>query len=55
MINTLMVIKILNISEIWYGLTEKQIEVLQTMDKILLKKITGAHSKTPVEFLGYWK
>ena len=46
-----MVNKILVNSEVWYGLTEKNINDLENIDKMLLRKITGAHSKTPIEFL----
>ena len=49
--NTLLVNKILVNSEVWYGLTKKQIEELENIDKLLLRRITGAHSKTPVEYL----
>ena len=49
--NSLLLNKLLVNSEIWYGLSEKQIGELEIVDKILLRKITGAHSKTPVEFL----
>ena len=34
-----------------YGLTTDDIEKLETLDRILLRKILSAHSKTPVESL----
>ena len=37
--------------EVKYGLTEKNLEDLEKIDKILLRKILNAHSKTPVESL----
>ena len=37
--------------EVKYGLTEKNLEDLENIDKILLRKILNAHSKTPVESL----
>ena len=37
--------------EAWYGMTKKDIEELEEIDKILLRKILSAHSKTPVEAL----
>ena len=36
-------------SEIWYGLTKKQIEKLENVDKIYIRKLLNAHSKTPIE------
>ena len=43
--------KILVNSEVWYGLNETQVNQLETVDKTLLRTITGAHCKTPIEFL----
>ena len=40
---------ILTNSEVWYPIKESQIEILQNVDLILLKKLTNAHSKTAKE------
>ena len=37
-------------AEIWYGLTKKNISELEEVDKLLLRKILKAHSKTPVQW-----
>ena len=37
--------------EVSYGLTKQQIERMEEVDKILLRKILKAHSKTPIESL----
>ena len=34
--------------EVCYGLTKENINILDTLDKILLKKIMGSHSKTSI-------
>ena len=38
-------------SESWHGVTIRDIIKLERIDNALLRKIIGAHSKTPVEFL----
>ena len=38
-------------SEIWYGLTKNDILELEGIDKLLLRKLLKAHSKTPIESL----
>ena len=42
---------ILTNSEVWHSITEKHIEDLQVMDRMLLRYITGAHAKVQNEFL----
>ena len=37
--------------EVKYGLTEYELDELEKIDKILLRKILNAHSKSPVESL----
>ena len=43
--------KILLNSEVWHALTKTQIEELEVLDKILLRQILNAHSKTAIEWL----
>ena len=42
---------ILTNCEVWYGLQTSEIEELEEVDEILLRKILGAHSKTAKEML----
>ena len=42
---------ILTNSEIWYGLTRKEIKELENLDHILLRKILGTPFSTPIESL----
>ena len=43
--------KVLLNSEVWHSLTKLQIENLEKVDRILMRKIFDAHSKTPIEWL----
>ena len=36
-------------SEIWYGVSKSDISELEEIDKLLLRKLLQAHSKTPIE------
>ena len=38
-------------SEIWYDIKENEVEQLEQVDQILLRKILNAHSKTTIESL----
>ena len=49
--NSILVNGILYNSEVWYDLKEKDINVLEQIDEILLRKLLNAHSKTPLEAL----
>ena len=40
---------ILTNSEVWYPIKDSQLEILENIDLILLKKLTNAHSKTAKE------
>jgi hypothetical protein len=48
---TMFVNGILTNIEVCYGLTKEEINMLEIVDHILLRKILNAHSKTPVESL----
>ena len=37
--------------EVCYGLTKEEVDTLEAVDRILLRKILQAHSKTPAEAL----
>ena len=37
--------------ETWHNLKDKELNDLKKLDQYLLRKIIGAHSKVPVEFL----
>ena len=43
--------KMLLNSEVWHSLTKANIQELEKVDKILLRNILDAHSKTPVEWI----
>ena len=49
--NAMLINGILTNCEVWYGLSDKEIEKLEKIDEYLLREIKGAHSKTPKEFL----
>ena len=49
--NTNFLSKVLLNSEVWHSLTKLQIENLEKVDRILMRKIFNAHSKTPIEWL----
>ena len=49
--NSMLINGMLTNSEVWYGLTEKDISMLEEVDLYLLRKILKAHSKTPKEML----
>ncbi len=36
-------------AEVWYGLTKANISELEDVDKMFLRRILNAHSKTPIE------
>ena len=38
-------------SEIWYNISEKELQELEEVDETLLRRILKAHSKTPIEAL----
>ena len=38
-------------SEIWYGLTSSQLKELESVDKLLLRKLFDARFSTPTEAL----
>ena len=38
-------------SEAWHNISEKNIEDLEVMDRMLMKYILGAHSKVQTEFI----
>ena len=38
-------------SEIWYGLSKTDTSELEAIDKLLVRKLLQAHSKTPIESL----
>ena len=43
--------KILLNSEVWHAMTKSQIEDLEMIDRILLRNILNAHSKTGLEWI----
>ena len=43
--------KVLLNSEVWHSVTKVQIEDLEVVDKILLRNILQAHSKTGLEWI----
>ena len=49
--DSIFVSKILLNSEVWHSLTQSQINELERIDKILLRHILNAHSKTGIEWL----
>ena len=49
--DSVFVSKILLNSEVWHALTKTQIESLELIDRILLRNILNAHSKTGIEWL----
>ena len=38
-------------SEVWYNISEKELRELEEVDETLLRRISKAHSKTPIEAL----
>ena len=38
-------------SEVWYLVKEKHLEILESIDQMLLRKVLKAHSKTAIEAL----
>ena len=38
-------------SEVWHSVTKSQIEEIDVIDRILLRQILNAHSKTAVEWI----
>ena len=38
-------------SEVWYNISEQELEDLEEVDEALLRNILKAHSKTPIEAL----
>ena len=36
-------------SEVWYGVKQAEIEILEKVDETYLRQLFGAHSKTPIE------
>ena len=49
--NTIFLSSILNNVEIWYGLTSKEVEALEALDRLLLRKILKVSISTPKEAL----
>ena len=49
--DSIFVSKMLLNSEVWYCVTQSQITELEKIDRILLRYILGAHSKTGIEWL----
>ena len=43
--------KLLLNSEVWHGLTNKQVEMLEDMDKIYIRRLLNSHSKVAIECL----
>ena len=49
--SSLLLNSMLTNSSVWYGLTDKQIEHLQSVDEMLLRRVLSAPSKTPKPML----
>ena len=49
--DAILIRKLLLNSEVWHSVTQKQIEELEIIDRILLRQILGAHSKTSTEWI----
>ena len=49
--DSIFISKLLLNSEVWHSVTKSQIEELERMDRILLRQILGAHSKTSIEWI----
>ena len=42
-------------SEVWHSVTKIQIEEIDVIDRILLRQILNAHSKTAIDLYRNWK
>ena len=49
--DAILISKLLLNSEVWHSVTKAQIEELEVIDRILLRQILGAHSKTGIEWI----
>ena len=49
--DSILLSKLLLNSEVWHSVTKTQIEELERIDRILLRQILGAHSKTSIEWI----